>query len=88
MSTEAVKEILGRAVVDETFRTQLLEETDEALEGYDLTEEEREAFEHLSAEVFEGDAEELEERLSRSVWIGGSILSSSSSYSASSSVGA
>ena len=44
MSREMLEEILARAMEDDAFRTQLLDAPTEALEGYALTIEERDAF--------------------------------------------
>lgn len=43
MSREALEEILARAMEDETFCNRLLQTPGNALTGYDLTAEEREA---------------------------------------------
>lgn len=44
MSRAALEEILARAIEDHTFRERLLQSPSEALAGYDLSEEERQAF--------------------------------------------
>ncbi len=44
MSGEVVEEILVRAMEDDAFRAQLLRAPAEALEGYALTDAERDAF--------------------------------------------
>lgn len=44
MSGEVVEEILARALEDDAFRARLLHAPVEALEGYALTAEERDAF--------------------------------------------
>jgi len=44
MSGEVVEEILARAMEDDAFRAQLLRAPIEALKGYALTTEERDAF--------------------------------------------
>lgn len=62
MAVEEVKQVVGRALLDAGFRTTLLSDPASALAEYDLTEEEFEAFRHLTAErlhavqtsVFEG----------------------------------
>ncbi len=43
MSREAVEEILSRAIEDDGFRDRLLHSPAEALEGYDLSLDERQA---------------------------------------------
>jgi hypothetical protein len=44
MSRVALEEILARAMEDHKFRERLLQSPAEALAGYDLSEEERQAF--------------------------------------------
>ena len=44
MSREVLEEILARAIEDNAFRTHLLDAPGEALEGYTLTDRERDAF--------------------------------------------
>jgi phage replication-related protein YjqB (UPF0714/DUF867 family) len=65
MSTESVKEIIGKAVADGEYRELLFSEADKALEGYELTEEESTALKGLDREKFDTVATELEERISR-----------------------
>lgn len=43
MSRQAIEEVLARAMEDEEFRLRLLREPEPALNGYDLTPQEREA---------------------------------------------
>ncbi|MFQ5401406.1 MAG: Os1348 family NHLP clan protein [Anaerolineae bacterium] len=50
MSEQAVKEVIQRAVTDETFRALLFSDPAKALEGYDLTNEERATLEDLDEE--------------------------------------
>lgn len=65
MSKEAVREIIFKAVSDTDFREMLLSNPEQALMGFDLTEDEREEFENLKAEDLDLDAQELEDRISR-----------------------
>jgi len=44
VSREKLEEILARAIEDDAFRTRLLAAPAEALAGYDLSAEERQAF--------------------------------------------
>lgn len=67
MSDHSVKQIISRAVLDAEFRQLLLSEPDQALSGYDLTEEEKSIFQNLSPEEFEGLSSNLESRISRAV---------------------
>lgn len=61
MSRQALDAVLERAMNDAAFRAQLASEPAKALAGYDLTLEERAAFQRGSAR-----AERLEDRMSKS----------------------
>lgn len=65
MSTEAVKQVIGRAIVEIDYRELLFQETDQALEGYELTEEEIGMLKSIHRENFDAVATELTERISR-----------------------
>ncbi len=65
MSAENVEKIIGKAVVDGEYRRLLFSEPDKALEGYELTEEEKSALIGLEREKFDAVAGELEDRISR-----------------------
>jgi hypothetical protein len=70
MSVENVEKVIRQAVVDTSFREQLLARPDEALAGFDLTDRERAIFTDLDegglqAALVEADSGELEERVSR-----------------------
>lgn len=65
MSAEEVKQIIGRAVVDADYRELLFSDPDEALEEYELTDEESSALKEIEREKFDAVAGELEERISR-----------------------
>ena len=65
MSLETVKEIIGKAVIDIEFRTLLDSDPDKALQGYELTGEERASLEGLKADKFDAVASELGDRVSR-----------------------
>jgi hypothetical protein len=67
MATQTVQDIIRRAVADEGFRHLLLNKPDEALVGYDLTEDERSILSNLDPTLFEGRADDLENRISRGV---------------------
>ncbi len=71
MSVKAVKDVAARAIQDEAFRAALRANPDQALAGYDLTEQERNA---LSTLQF-GGVEDLlvDDRLSK--WCGANNLS-------------
>ena len=65
MSIESVQTILGRAVTEPEYRDLLFSDPQAALEGYELSEEEKAALEGLEREKFDAVASELEERISR-----------------------
>jgi hypothetical protein len=52
-------------VTEPEYRELLFGDTDKALEGYELTEEERDALKGMERETFDEVAEELEERISK-----------------------
>ena len=63
-----ITEVLGRAMSDAAFRTQLLAAPEQALAGYDLTDEQRTALSGLTAEGFDAFAADLEQRLSKTMF--------------------
>ena len=65
MSDDVVKQIIARAVTDPEFRQLLLSDSAKALEGSELTDEERAALIGLTPQEFEALGSELEERVSR-----------------------
>ena len=65
MSADGVKQVIGRAVVDEEFRTLLFDKPIEALGGFDLTDEERTRLQTLTRDEFDKVAGDVEERVSR-----------------------
>jgi hypothetical protein len=65
MSQETVEAIIGKAVLDAEFREALLANPDEALAGYDLTEEELAGLKELDAESLNAMAGSLDERVSK-----------------------
>ena len=52
MSDKVVKEIIDKAINDETFRDQLFTDPDAALKGYDLTSDERKTLAGLNKDNF------------------------------------
>ena len=71
MSEAIIKEIIDRAVKDEDFRKLLFSNPDEALKGYDLTEEDRKVLENLDEDNFDEFAGGLGDRSTKGVWIVG-----------------
>ncbi len=65
MSVEMIEIIIGRAVTDLEFREMLFKDPDKALTGYDLTDDEIEAFNTYDAGLFKTVSGELEERISK-----------------------
>jgi hypothetical protein len=69
MSREAVEAIIGKAVLDSEFRKALFTSPDEALAGYDLTEQEMAGLKAIDAESIEALAGSLDERISKSIGV-------------------
>ena len=65
MSAEGVKQVIGRAVVDEEFRTLLFANPAEALNGFDLADEERTQLQTITRDEFDKVTSEVEKRISR-----------------------
>ncbi len=65
MSKEAVESVIGKAVLDSEFREALFASPEEALAGYDLTEEEVAGLKTIDAETMETLAGTLDERISK-----------------------
>lgn len=59
MAHEALQAIVGTAIVDSTFRHNLLNRSPEALRRFELTPEESAAIQHINAKTIEGFAREL-----------------------------
>ncbi|NIV38151.1 MAG: hypothetical protein GWN58_54670 [Anaerolineae bacterium] len=65
MSKQEVQEVIGRAVTDSEFRKALFADPDEALAGYELTEDEIVALKSVDAETMKSFAGSLDERISK-----------------------
>jgi hypothetical protein len=59
MSKQAIEAILGRSVLDDSYRHQFFADPNRALAGYDLTKEERAALLSVDAETLDAFAERL-----------------------------
>jgi hypothetical protein len=70
MSQDAVSQIIGRAVTDAEFRQLLFSNPEQALQGYDLTDEEKEALENLEQEDLEDFSTKLDARITKRAWRG------------------
>lgn len=68
MSDTALKEIIDRAVKDEEFRNLLFSDSDKALEGYELTDDDRKILKGLNADNFDEVAGGLGDRSTKGVW--------------------
>ena len=67
MSVETLKQIIGRAFAEPEYKELLFSNPDQALEGYELTEQELSIIKGVARENFDSVAVELDERISR-VW--------------------
>lgn len=65
MTIESIQTIIGRAVAELEYRELLFGDPDNALEGYELSEEEAAALKGLEREKFDEVVGELEERVSK-----------------------
>ena len=68
MSKEALESVIGRAVTDSEFRQSLFANPDEALAGFDLTDQEIAGLKTLDAETLDSMAGTLDERISKWGW--------------------
>lgn len=66
MSMEAVQQVIGRAITDDEFRQQLIDNARAACAGYDLSDDELDALEALDQESMRAFAGTLDARLSKS----------------------
>ncbi|MCB8985484.1 MAG: hypothetical protein H6659_16770 [Ardenticatenaceae bacterium] len=69
MSEAVVKEIIERAIKDEAFRKLLFSNPDEALQSYNLTEEDRKVLENLNEDNFDEFAGGLGDRSTKGSWV-------------------
>ncbi len=65
MSQASVEQVIGKLLIDADFRAAVTANPAEALAGFDLTEEEREALGQIDASSFETAAAELDPRISK-----------------------
>lgn len=71
MSDSALKEIIDLAVKDEKFRNQLFSDPNTALEGYNISDEDRKILEGLNADNFDEYAGGLGDRTTKGLWAAG-----------------
>jgi hypothetical protein len=74
MSREDLTTIVSRALTDEEYRAQLLSDPDSALEGYSLDEDEEKMLRSLPEDAFDELTMDLEDRQSKSGFLGGLSL--------------
>lgn len=66
MTKSRVDELFGRCLTDRRFRVRLLADARDAMDGYELTDEERQQVVAWTADTFDGITRELEIRVERS----------------------
>ena len=65
MSKSTVEQLVGKLLIDAAFRTTVIADPASALAGYDLTDEERDAFTRIDTSSFDAAASHLDQRLSK-----------------------
>ena len=70
MSQDSVSQIIGRAVTDAEFRKTLFSDPEQAFQGYDLTEDDKEALKNLKQEDLEDFSTKLDSRITKRAWRG------------------
>ena len=65
MTEQAVEQILGRIVTDAKFRQLFFSNPEEALQGYELTKQERAALLATKVEDVEGFSRKLDKRITK-----------------------
>lgn len=71
MSEAAVKQVIDRAMGDAKYRETLFRDPGSALQGYDLTDEERNLLSDLDEDNFDRFAGDLGDRTTKGKWIPG-----------------
>lgn len=74
MAKEDLTTIVSRALTDEKYRAQLLSDPEAALSGYNLDEAEKKMLHNLPADAFDELTMDLEDRQSKSGFLGGLSL--------------
>ena len=67
--SEALDKVVSRAATDKKFRELLLSDPAKALEGYEVTDEERKMLSELTADTFEAFVGGLGDRQTQGRWI-------------------
>jgi len=66
MPPNALQEIISRALTDASYRQQLLDSLEDAIQGYELEDDERKMLGNLKADAFDDLDVNLEDRQSKS----------------------
>lgn len=66
LDVHTAQSVVGRAILDSAYREQLMDDPDRALEGYEITPEEREALHAIDLGEFDRIAEDFFHRFSKS----------------------
>lgn len=74
MSKEALTTIVSRALTDEAYREQLMKDPDAALADYELDEAEEKMVRNLPSDAFDELTMDLEDRQSKTGFLGGLSL--------------
>jgi hypothetical protein len=74
MSKEDLTTIVSRALTDEKYRAQLMSDPEAALAGYNLDDAEKKMLRNLPADAFDELTMDLEDRQSKSGFLGGLSL--------------
>ena len=69
--SEALDQVVSKAVQDEEYRQLLLSDPATALADFEVTDEERQMLEGLTAETFDKFAGDLGDRDTKGIWIPG-----------------
>ena len=67
MSQEVVNNIIGKAATDTDFRQLLRDNPDQALKGFDLTEEEKDSLRKMNFESLDKFSGDLDDRISKKI---------------------
>jgi len=65
MSQSTFESIIGKAIVDAEFRKALLADAEQALAGFDLSDDEKASLKSIDAETMDSVANSLDKRVSK-----------------------
>jgi len=66
MSQESVTQVIAKALAEPDFRSLLFSKPEEALQGFDLSDDEKRGLSTINPEAFEELSADLEQRISKS----------------------